>query len=679
MTTRRNVLAVLALLLLGTAAACQAQPDAGPQDDAREDPVERIAGPDRFATAGELAAHADGDTLWVATGRKFPDALAAAATGAGPVMLVDGDSVPAHTLDAANDLEGIDKVRAVGGGAVVGDDAVASVADAAGVEHVDRVSGAGRFDTAAAVARTTHPNGADTAYLATGQDYPDALAASAAAAERDAPVLLVTRDRVPEATLQELERLDVGGVVVVGGESVVGRAVLDELDRRHGIHERVAGRDRFETAVSVSRHRDLDAAGGADDAFVATGEDFPDVLAAAPAAISADAGLLLTGSDALPEATRDELGRLGPEQVTIAGGQAAVSTSVADEIRHLLDVESPPEGQVTVEFFDAGQADAALVRTEDAAILVDAGHWQRDDVVDHLADAGVTDELDVLSLTHWHADHIGQVPQVVDAFDVDEVWVQPGEHDSATYDDAVTAIEHSDATVRQPRQGETHTVEDLTVDIVGPSEAADAGDRHDATLALRVESADAGVLFTGDAESDTEARYVDRVPDLLDAQLYQVGHHGSATSTSRSLLDVADPDHAVYSAGSDNQHGHPHAEALDRLDAADADVFGTDVNGTVTATSDGSASWTVVPERTGEPRAGDENGDEDGDSTGCVDVNREDDLDELQRIVHIGEQRAGQLVNERPYDTLDDLARINGIGSSRVQDIKDQGLAAVEC
>jgi beta-lactamase superfamily II metal-dependent hydrolase len=352
---------------------------------------------------------------------------------------------------------------------------------------------------------------------------------------------------------------------------------------------------------------------------------------------------------------------------------------VVDEIRRTLGFDPGPAGEVTVEFFDVGQADSALVSTGDTEILVDTGKIRRGgDVTSRLADAGVTDEVDVQALTHWHADHIGQVPEVLDAVDVDEIWHQPGEHDSATYDDAIAAIEASDATVRQPRQGETHTIGDLTVDIVAPSDAADPTDRHDSMLAVRIEHGDARVLFTGDAESETEARYVNRVPELLSAQLYQVGHHRSRTGSSQALLDAVQPDTAVYSAAADSQYGHPHAEALDRLNAAGAEIFGTDVNGTVTAASDGSPSWTVTPEREGTPQPGDDS-DEDDEPSGCVDINGENDLDELQRIDHIGPERAQELIDKRPYSSLDDLQRIDGIGPSRVQDINDQGLAAVEC
>jgi beta-lactamase superfamily II metal-dependent hydrolase len=360
-----------------------------------------------------------------------------------------------------------------------------------------------------------------------------------------------------------------------------------------------AGDGRFATAAAVSQHRGI----APEEAFVATSEDFPDVLAAAPAAISADAGLLLAGQGVLPEATRTELQRLGVQRATIAGGESAVSEAVVDEIRRTLGFDPGPAGEVTVEFFDVGQADSALVSTGDTEILVDTGGIRGGDVTSRLADAGVTDEVDVLALTHWHADHIGQVPEVLDAVDVDKIWHQPGEHDSATYDDAIAAIEASDATVRQPRQGETHTIGDLTVDIVGPSELADFDNPHDAMLAFRIEHGDARVLFTADAESETEARYVNRVPELLSAQLYQVGHHRSRTGSSQALLDAVQPDTAVYSAAADSQYGQPHAEALDRLNAAGAEIFGTDVNGTVTAASDGSPSWTVTPEREGTPPA----------------------------------------------------------------------------
>lgn len=69
----------------------------------------------------------------------------------------------------------------------------------------------------------------------------------------------------------------------------------------------------------------------------------------------------------------------------------------------------------------------------------------------------------------------------------------------------------------------------------------------------------------------------------------------------------------------------------------------------------------------------------DAEPDGCVDINRDDELGELQRIVHIGAERADDVIANRPYDSLGQLQRIGGIGASRVDDIRDQGLAAVAC
>lgn len=335
------------------------------------EPVSRVAGDDRFATAGALAQRVDGDTLWLATGTDFADALAASAVGTGPVLLVTRDFAPQATLDAAGALDGIERIRVVGGRAVVGDAPVDAVTDAAGVDDVQRLSGADRFATAAAVADHLHDTAA-VAYVATGSDFADALTASAAAGDRAVPLLLATRDSLPDATRSALDELAVDEVVVVGGEDAIGASVEDELGRYAANVGRLEGPERFSTAVAVSQHRHSREA---TDAYVATGEDFPDVLAAAPAAISEGTPLLLTARTSLPDVTAGELDRLGVERVRIAGGSQAVSASVADALRAALGPD--PIVEVVAEGFDhpwgmAFLPDAAglLVTERDGALKV---------------------------------------------------------------------------------------------------------------------------------------------------------------------------------------------------------------------------------------------------------------------------------------------------------------------
>jgi competence protein ComEC len=249
----------------------------------------------------------------------------------------------------------------------------------------------------------------------------------------------------------------------------------------------------------------------------------------------------------------------------------------------------PPDG-LEVHFIDVDQGDATLLRTPDATVLVDTGRHDRDDVVPYLQAVGV-DALDVVAITHPHADHLGQFDRVLDAVAVQEVWWSGSTHTTATFDRALDALERSDAAYAEPRAGDVTEVGDLTVAFLNPVDPL-PDDLHDAGLVLRVTWRDVRVLLTGDAEAITEDRMVQEHPELLDADIYQVGHHGSVTSTSSAFLAAVSPAVAVYSAGAGNPYGHPHQEVIARLQAAGVAVYGTDVHGTLVISSDGTG-WTV--------------------------------------------------------------------------------------
>ncbi|WP_432488355.1 cell wall-binding repeat-containing protein [Kineococcus sp. SYSU DK018] len=200
-----------------------------------------------------------------------------------------------------------------------------------------RISGEDRYGTAAAVSRSFTGNPHASVYLATGEGFPDALAASAAAAADRSRVLLTGRDELPQATLDELENLGTSTVHLVGGTTSIGTAVEEELRRRGHSVLRLAGEDRYATAVRVARVL-FDDPG---TVFLATGEGFPDALAGAAAAGSAGAPVLLVGSTRLPEPVRYALSAEGtslplrPSRFVVLGGGSAVSDAVLDQIRAL--------------------------------------------------------------------------------------------------------------------------------------------------------------------------------------------------------------------------------------------------------------------------------------------------------------------------------------------------------
>lgn len=197
-----------------------------------------------------------------------------------------------------------------------------------------RVSGQTRWDTAVAVSSAAFPGGADVVYVATGENFPDALSAVAAAAVEDAPVLITPRTVLPDPVANELARLAPRHVKVVGGTSAVSDAVVDAVAGAAGDVPvtRLAGDDRYATSATVASHP-----GFVDDTvFLATGQDFPDALAAGSAAARGGHRLLLTDPGDLPQPTATLLRLVKPDRVVVVGGAVAVDDTVIDAVSDLL-------------------------------------------------------------------------------------------------------------------------------------------------------------------------------------------------------------------------------------------------------------------------------------------------------------------------------------------------------
>ncbi|PFG38672.1 putative cell wall-binding protein [Georgenia soli] len=187
--------------------------------------VYRLYGKDRYETAVDLAVEtgAFDTTVFIATGSSFPDALggsAAAGRLGGSLMLTRRTALPADTallLEYGQPA----KVVVLGGTGVVDTSVVREIQRIVPGAKVERWAGSDRYETTAAISRKTYPQGADTVYLASGADYPDALAGAPVAALEGAPLLLTRKECVPAATKAEITRLGATNVVVLGGTGVV--------------------------------------------------------------------------------------------------------------------------------------------------------------------------------------------------------------------------------------------------------------------------------------------------------------------------------------------------------------------------------------------------------------------------------------------------------------------------
>ena len=200
---------------------------------------------------------------------------------------------------------------------------------------VDRVAGANRYEVAVNISKAANPTTAPVVYVANGENYPDALSAGPAAAFEGGPLLLVKPGELPSVVAAEIDRLNPAKIVVVGGVASVSAPVFTSLQALAGETVRITGADRYEASRNVAEY----AFGGADVplVYLATGEKFPDALAAGGAAGSQDAPVVLVrgGATDLDSGTVELLDALGTTDTRVLGGEASVSPGVFADIAAL--------------------------------------------------------------------------------------------------------------------------------------------------------------------------------------------------------------------------------------------------------------------------------------------------------------------------------------------------------
>ncbi len=211
---------------------------------------------------------------------------------------------------------------------------------AAGTVRWSRLSGAHRYETAAAIYRlSTELLGQfDSIILATGANFPDALAASGLAGICRAPLLLIPGATITAADLDEIRRVSPQSVYLVGGYEAISEEVEDRIATSCGVEglHRLAGADRQETALAVYQ-AGLDESAATstwgDMAIVATGANFPDALSAAPLAFAAKAPTFLTNSfGELSEAAYAALENGAFTKLLIVGGYSMVSSAIDERL-----------------------------------------------------------------------------------------------------------------------------------------------------------------------------------------------------------------------------------------------------------------------------------------------------------------------------------------------------------
>ena len=244
---------------------------------------------------------------------------------------------------------------------------------------------------------------------------------------------------------------------------------------------------------------------------------------------------------------------------------------------------TPADG-LAVYFLDVGQADSALVVCDGAAMLIDGGNVaDAQYVVSALAQRGVT-ALQTVVATHCDEDHCGGLAGVLAKYPAERVLCSVTEYDTKAFSDFVKYADAQGRSVEQPQPGERWALGGAAVTVLGP--LRDYEDNNESSVVLRIDYGETSFLFTGDIGLEAEDELVESGADLS-ATVLKVAHHGSRGSSGYVFLRAAAPQYGVISVGTDNSYGHPTEQALSRLRDADVQLYRTDLQGTVTAVSDG--------------------------------------------------------------------------------------------
>jgi competence protein ComEC len=260
-----------------------------------------------------------------------------------------------------------------------------------------------------------------------------------------------------------------------------------------------------------------------------------------------------------------------------------------------------PDGRLHVYFLNVGQGDATLIRQGSVDILIDGGpspqaidnelgkilpFWDR--------------SIELVVMTHPHADHLAGLVEVLDRYDVKEAlypdvsYADPADYDASLYQEWLNLVTERkiDATLAHAYQ--QLSIGDITIDVLNPPETPLLGTESDVdnnSVVLRVSEGEISFLVTGDLqwEGENDMAYNRR---LEQSAVLKVAHHGSDTSSTDTFLNVVMPQIAVISVG-ENTYGHPMQSVVDRLVAmvGEGNIYRTDQEGSIEFITDGKKLW----------------------------------------------------------------------------------------
>lgn len=263
------------------------------------------------------------------------------------------------------------------------------------------------------------------------------------------------------------------------------------------------------------------------------------------------------------------------------------------------------DGALEVKVLDIGQGDAILIRTADQTIFIDTGDLDEHPKLEAALKKENIKTVDKLIITHPHADHLGGASVLFKNCEVKAVYDNGEPTTTKFYRDYLKTIKSKSIPYKALVDGDVLDFGGVSFHVLSPTaEMVKEGGKKNGkpnlninSIVGRLEYGDFTMLFTGDAEKETEKSTLSRhsAADLKSLVL-KSPHHGSKTSSTTAFLKAVTPEVVAISCGAGNDYGHPHKEVLERYKKFNIKVYRTDQGGTIAITSDGK-TYSVKEEK----------------------------------------------------------------------------------
>lgn len=254
------------------------------------------------------------------------------------------------------------------------------------------------------------------------------------------------------------------------------------------------------------------------------------------------------------------------------------------------------DGLLHIHILDIGQGDAMLIRTPAMEyILVDGGPDAK--VLQEIAEVMPFYErtIDVMILSHPHADHIDGLIDVLERYDVRQVFITGVAYSYPAYHVFLDLLDEKGVGVVFAGNGKDFRLGNVIIDNLYPFEPVQGrqfSNLNNSSITFRLIYGLKKFYFSGDLEVEGEEKLVESGLDL-NADVFKAGHHGSRTSSSEVILDSVAPDFAAISCGIDNSFKHPHFETIQNLQIRNIRIYRTDIDGRIEFISDGKEIWAL--------------------------------------------------------------------------------------